>query len=181
MAHSVLGSSRTRTIPWRLLANVAVVLSVSCRPSGSFVRSSVAHDRNPNASAEDLSQTARSIEALGVSLLKTVDTRDRPHTITSPFGLAVVLSMVGAGARGNTAKDVENVLGGLPLQDERHHRAFNRWLQELSSAENASKGSDGSRVDLRAAQQILDANRTTLRAPVLGRAESALRYGGGAR
>lgn len=72
------------------------------------------------APAADVESVAQSHNAFGLKLLQAA--ADDDNLLLSPYSTAQVLSMVYAGARGETAEVMRSALG-IALPDDRHHAA----------------------------------------------------------
>jgi serine protease inhibitor len=121
------------------LVLVALVLS-ACSPSASPSPSpaadlALAKADVPRASADpaDAASGAAAINAFGLDLYRAI-AADNPNTVFSPASIALALGMARAGARGQTAAEMDAVLHDLGTDE---HAG---WLNALDQALAARSG-----------------------------------------
>ncbi|MBN1259274.1 MAG: serpin family protein, partial [Anaerolineae bacterium] len=85
--------------------------------------SNVPRDMSPDVSPEDLKALAEGNNAFALALFDALVT-DSENTFFSPYSISVALAMTYAGARGETAAQMADVLH-FTLPDARLHPAFN--------------------------------------------------------
>ncbi len=103
-----------------------------------LVQSSASRELNPSVTAADLSAAARANTDFGFALLARAATDER-NVVISPYSMTLGISMVAAGAKGNTLSGIFQALS-IPLPQERHQAALNQ-LDLLLKKKFAGTGS----------------------------------------
>jgi serpin B len=122
------------------LAGAALIGCDEGTPSdGVEVRSELARDLAPAATAEEVDAVVAGSREFGMDfyhrLAAAQETQAEPgNLVCSPYSLSIALAMTWAGARGDTEREIGEVMRYTLAQAEQH-RAFN-WLDlELESRE----------------------------------------------
>ncbi len=140
----------------RLAALLSLVLVTSaCSPAGSTGGDiALARADVPRASAApaDASAAGAAISAFGLDLYRAMAT-GQTNVVLSPTSIALALAMARAGARGQTAVEMDAVMHGLASDDNA------AWLNALDQALATRSGTfkDDSGADLPVALRIANA------------------------
>lgn len=100
-------------------------------PSGATVRSELARDLTPDVPAADLETLVDGNHALAVDLYQELDTDDS-NFLVSPLSIRMAFGLLQAGARGDTATEIAEVLH-YGLDGDALHAAFNSLDLTLAS------------------------------------------------
>lgn len=106
--------------------------------SYSLIQSQKERIKDPGTTVEELQQTVDSNSQFAFDLLRNLTIESEANRFFSPYSISVAFSMIYAGARTQTAKELSTVFHFSPDQD-RHHRAFNTIdseLKKLSTTNN---------------------------------------------
>jgi serpin B len=106
-----------------LLASVVLAACGSSAGTIDIARSSIARTAAP---AADAILAAEAVNAFGFDLLRRLGGHD--NTVISPASIAIALGMARAGAKGQTAAEMDAVLHGLAADDHP------TWLNALDAA-----------------------------------------------
>jgi len=166
----------------RIAALLSLVLTISaCAPAGSTGGDlALARADTPRSSAApaDAAAAGGAIGAFGLDLYRAV-AKGQTNVVLSPTSIALALAMARAGARGQTAAEMDRVMRGL-ASDE--HAG---WLNALDQALAARSGTfkDDSGQDLAVALRIVNAPFAQQGMPLEKAYLEALasRYGAGLR
>ena len=166
----------------RIAALLSLVLTISaCAPAGSTGGDlALARADTPRSSAApaDAAAAGGAIGAFGLDLYRAV-AKGQTNVVLSPTSIALALAMARAGARGQTAAEMDRVMRGL-ASDE--HAG---WLNALDQALATRSGTfkDDSGQDLAVALRIVNAPFAQQGMPLEKAYLEALasRYGAGLR
>jgi serine protease inhibitor len=166
----------------RIAALLVVVLAISaCAPAGSNGGDiALARADVPRASAAPASAAAAgtAISALGLDLYRAI-AKGQANVVLSPTSIALALAMARAGARGQTAAEMDAVMHGLASDDNA------AWLNALDQALATRSGTfkDQGGQDLAVALRIANAPFAQREMPLEKAYLEALasRYGAGLR
>lgn len=125
--------SRRRFLAGMSLAALSGILA-SCG-AGAETRSSKARQRSPQASPDDVRAFAAGHNTFGLALYQLL-CGNAGNLFFSPYSIAQAFTMVSAGARGNTAKQMAEVLHSA-FPQERLHPAANALDLALTSRRTA--------------------------------------------
>lgn len=146
-----------------LFASCVVVVSVACAgpvssvddpkniAASTQVRSIVA------APAGDLQKAVDGQTRLALNLYRELVKGHSDSVFLSPHSIGVALSMTSAGARGNTAKEFDTVLGST-LAGSAHHQAMNDLDAQLNARGANAKAADGKPFRLKSTNQLFAQN-----------------------
>ena len=142
---------------WISIAMVCVLLSLSaCAPSAPVQAQVVKSDKvrvaSPDASAESLAELATGNSAFAFDLYQAIRAREG-NLFYSPYSISLALAMTYAGARGETERQMADVLH-LTLAQARLHPAFNALDLALASRGQGAQGKDGKGFRLNIANSI---------------------------
>ena len=166
----------------RIAALLSLVLAISaCAPSGSTDGDvALARADVPRASAApaDAAAAGTAISAFGLDLYRAM-ANGQTNVVLSPTSIALALAMARAGARGQTATEMDAVMHGLASDDSA------AWLNALDQALATRSGTfkDDSGQDLAVALRIANAPFAQKDMPLEKAYLEALasRYGAGMR
>jgi serpin B len=163
------------------LLSLALVVS-ACAPAGSTGDDvSLARADVPRASTapEDATAAGTAIAALGLDLYRAIAADGESNVVLSPTSIALALAMARAGARGQTATEMDAVMRDLGAD------ANAAWLNALDAALATRSGTftDDSGQDLAVALRIANAPFAQAGMPIEQAYLEALasRYGAGLR
>jgi len=167
----------------KLAALLSLVLVVSaCAPAGSTGDDvALARADVPRASTapEDAAAAGTAIAALGLDLYRAIAAGGEANVVLSPTSIALALAMARAGARGQTAAEMDAVMRDLGAD------ANAAWLNALDAALAARSGTfkDDAGQDLAVALRIANAPFAQAEMPIEQAYLEALasRYGAGLR
>ncbi len=122
---------------------------------GKLITSSVPRDEDPEVSAEDQKTFAEGNTRFACKAYAWMKGQAEGNLFFSPHSISVALSMTYAGARGETASEMESALE-LGLGQEGTHEAFNYLDRELASRESyeLQEGEEGDPFRLRVANSL---------------------------
>ncbi len=133
--------SRSLALALSLPLTLAACGGNDASPPGQEVRSSKARDRAPQVSSEDRAALVAGGNHFAIRLHHELATQEG-NLIYSPLSISTALTMLYAGARGDTETQMATALG-YTLPQDRLHPAMN-WLDlELSSRADADPGDHG--------------------------------------
>jgi len=122
----------------RLIAGLlAMIVAAGCAagPTGdNGIELAAANVAHIVGTADDAASAGAAVNAFGLALYARVAAGSTGNIVISPASIALALSMARAGARGQTASEMDTVLRDLATDD---HAA---WLAGLDSALNARTG-----------------------------------------
>jgi len=127
--------SRIRTIAALLVALALVTAACGDGGASSTPGALVASDlerRSPDAPAGDVAELAAGNNAFAAAAYALLAAEEQGNLVYSPASIRLALAMAYAGARGQTAAEMAEVLG-FDLSDEALHAAFNALDQALAS------------------------------------------------
>jgi len=172
----------------RLVALLSLVLVASAcgpaaTPTGSVtptvgIELAVAHVPRVVGSAEDAASAGAAIDAFGLDLYRLIASPDG-NVVVSPASIAIAVAMARAGARGETAAQIDTVFRSLGSDD---HAA---WIAALDQALTSRSGTFKDALDnelevaLRIANAPFAQRDMTLEADFLG--ALGARFGAGLR
>jgi serpin B len=108
---------------------------------GTVLQSEKPREISPNVSTNDQTELSAGNAAFALDLYHVLD--EDGNLFYSPYSISLALAMTYAGARGETAAQMADVLH-YTLPSERLHPAFNALDQELNSRKEAGgEGADG--------------------------------------
>lgn len=111
-------------------------------PTLGIAKSALARDTDPEVSDADLATLASGNRAFSLELYRAVaSAAPGQNLLLSPMSVRVALAMTWAGARGQTAEEMQRALH-LDLPPARMHAAFNRLLLELDRRGGLVEGAD---------------------------------------
>jgi serpin B len=147
-----------RTLAHPLLAAAALVAcgdgattppDPTVPPDGvTIARSALARDTAPTVSDEDLATFRRDGAARTFDLYHAISADEPGNLAFSPHSIASALAMTWAGARGDTADELGNLLH-FTLPEATQHAAFNATDLALASRGEGASGKDGQPFRLR--------------------------------
>jgi serpin B len=154
---------------------VMMSTSMSCAGSGGTATAEEVRADVPRAQAgvDDAQRAARSVNWLGLDLLRSDLGQDKGNVAMSPWSIATALAMVRAGARGVTAAEMDRVLHLMDVPDV--HQAMNGLAQEMAGRNGRFPGDRA--VELNAANHVFAQRGLRFEAPFLN--ELARSYGAG--
>jgi serpin B len=114
---------------------------------GEFVSSDKARELSPDAPAEDLAALVTGNTEFGISLYWQA-VKPGENLLFSPFSISQGLTMVYAGARGQTEAEMAQTLH-FPLSQARLHPATNALNLKLDAQAEQSAGGEGTPTQLR--------------------------------
>jgi len=97
-----------------------------CNPAAGapVVRAEAPRNEAPSVSGDDVASVSQSVNALGLDLYRILATERGGNLFISPYSIMLALAMTYAGARGQTAQEMAEVLH-FSLPDEQLHPAMN--------------------------------------------------------
>jgi len=110
--------------------------------SAQVVRSSVARVTEPDVPPSDLQELVRGNSAFAFDLYRALREQESGNFFYSPFSISIALAMTWAGARGETEREMADVLH-FTLPQDRLHPAFNALDLELAQRGQGARGRDG--------------------------------------
>lgn len=117
------------------LAAVLVLAAAACGEGGTASGGLIASDlqrRDPSAPAADVAAVAAGNNAFATAAYTLLAAQEDGNLVYSPASIRLALAMTYAGAKGQTAAEMAEVLR-FDLQGEALHAAFNALDQELAS------------------------------------------------
>lgn len=139
---------RTRTVP-RAAMLLAILLTGGCGgsdgPTGTDVdqetyRSDLLRNLSPETSPEEMADLVGGNHAFAFDIYRAMKEGDE-NTLLSPFSMRIAFAMAYAGARGQTAEEISDVLH-YRLGQDRLHDAFNALDLELDRRNDPGAGED---------------------------------------
>jgi serpin B len=123
-------------------------------PDARLVRADLPRSAPPALTATEVAALLEGLNTFAVDLYQATAAERGQNLIYSPASIAQAFSMVYAGARGETAAQIAEVLRFLPQEDQ--HAAFNALAQRLErlGATNTSAAEEGDRFQLRSANAV---------------------------
>ena len=123
-----------------LLGLVAGCAHPSVSPASAEVaQSNLAREMNPDVPAQDLQELVQGNSAFAFDLYQALREQERGNFFYSPFSISIALAMTWAGARGETEREMAEVLH-FTLPQERVHPAFNALDLELARRGQSKEG-----------------------------------------
>ncbi len=163
------------------LLSLALVVT-ACAPAGSTggdIALARADVPRASTSPEDAAAAAAAISAFGLDLYRAIAAGGDANLVLSPSSIALALAMARAGARGQTAAEMDEVMRGLGSDENA------AWLNALDQALTSRSGTfkDDSGQDLTIALRIANAPFAQKDMPLEKAYLEALasRYGAGLR
>ena len=121
---------------------MALALVACSQPAlGDVLQSDKPHITSPNVSETDLSTLVDGNSAFAFDLYKALK-GTTGNIFYSPYSISAALAMTYAGARGDTEKQMADVLHFI-LSQNQLHPAFNKLAIELASRGQGANGKDG--------------------------------------
>ncbi|MFH1330724.1 MAG: serpin family protein [Actinomycetota bacterium] len=117
------------------VAALLALLAPACGDGGAVSGGLIASDlerRGPEAPAADVAAVAAGNNAFAVAAYAMLAAQEEGNLVYSPASIRLALAMTYAGAKGQTAAEMAEVLR-FDLQGEALHAAFNALDQELAS------------------------------------------------
>ena len=149
-AHRRLTAMRRARLPMVLLSAVTL-LTAACNGAGSV---GIAQAAEPRAAADpaNAALAGAAIDDFGFELLRAATTGD-DNAVLSPASIVLALAMARAGARGETAAEIDTVLRSVAADD---HAG---WLNALDAALTARSGTfrDSAGKDVQVTLRIANA------------------------
>jgi serpin B len=146
-------------------------------PADELVRVDVPR-ATPAADLPVLTSLVQGINALGFDLYRAEAAAGTDNLILSPYSISIAFSMVYAGARGDTERQMAQVLHFLP--QESHHPALNALQARIAAlAEDHPASAAGDPFQLSVANAVWSQRGLTLQHPFL--LVLAQHYGAGVR
>ena len=128
-----------------LIGLLLLSLAVGCvhpnRPI-QVVRADAARVTRPDVPAQDLADLVRGNNGFAVDLYRALREQESGNFFYSPFSISIALAMTWAGARGETEREMADVLH-FTLPQDRLHPAFNALDLELAQRGQGARGRDG--------------------------------------
>jgi len=128
-----------------LIGLLLLSLAVGCvhpnRPI-QVVRADAARVTRPDVPAQDLAELVRGNNGFAVDLYRALREQESGNFFYSPFSISIALAMTWAGARGETEREMADVLH-FALPQDRLHPAFNALDLELARRGQGARGNDG--------------------------------------
>ena len=128
-----------------LIGLLLLSLAVGCvRPNRHIqvVRADAARVTRPDVPAQELAELVRGNNGFAVDLYRALREQESGNFFYSPFSISIALAMTWAGARGETEREMADVLH-FPLPQDRLHPAFNALDLELAQRGQGARGRDG--------------------------------------
>jgi serpin B len=127
---------------WIHVLLVAVLLlpsvlgcTTSSPSAAPVVRAEVSREAAPAVADEDVDVVADGVNAFGLDLYRALAEEEGGNLFLSPYSIALALAMTYAGARGQTAQEMAEVLH-LTMPDARVHPAMNALDLALHAGED---------------------------------------------
>jgi serpin B len=114
---------------------------------GQYIKAAVKYDPLPGISDSTLDNLVEGNNDFAFDLYKQLISTEDGNLFYSPYSISLALAMTYAGANGQTAEQMEDVLNFL-LEDEELHSAFNKLAIELNSRNQTSEYSTGFKLNV---------------------------------
>jgi serpin B len=114
---------------------------------GQYLKAEVNYDSSPDVSDSTLQTLIEGNNEFAFDLYKQLISTEDGNLFYSPYSISLALAMTYAGANGQTAEQMEDVLNFL-LEDEELHAAFNKLTIELNSRNQTSQSSTGFKLNV---------------------------------
>jgi len=127
-----------------LVGLLLLSLAVGCvRPNRHIqvVRADAARVTRPDVPAQELAELVRGNNGFAVDLYRALREQESGNFFYSPFSISIALAMTWAGARGETEREMADVLH-FTLPQDRLHPAFNALDLELAQRGQGARGKD---------------------------------------
>jgi serpin B len=108
---------------------------------GQLLKSNLSHDLSPNVSQSDVAALVAGNSAFALDLYQALKTGEPGNFLYSPYCLSLALAMAYAGARGETEKQMADVLH-FTLGQAKTHQGFNYLGLELARRPKATAADD---------------------------------------
>jgi len=144
-------------IPWLNVLLICILLGLTACAPGKPAQAQIAQSdkprvQSPAVGASDLAELVAGNSAFAFALYQAI--RQEPGNLFySPYSISLALAMTYAGARGNTERQMADVLR-FTLPQERLHPAFNALDQALASRGAGAKSKDGKPFRLSVANSL---------------------------
>ncbi len=129
-----------------LIGLLLLSLAAGCiRPKGrhiQVVQADAARVTRPNVPAQDLAELVRGNTGFASDLYRALREQESGNFFYSPSSISIALAMTWAGARGETEREMADVLH-FTLPQDRLHPAFNALDLELARRGQGARGKDG--------------------------------------
>ena len=102
---------------------------------GSVVSADTPREAAPAVTDTEVASVANGVNGFGLDLYRALAAEQDDNLFLSPYSIALALTMTYAGARGQTAEEMADVLG-LMLPDDRLHPAMNALDLALHAGED---------------------------------------------
>ena len=129
----------------RLSIIIVVLYMVGCTAqptAGPPPKSDKERINSPSVDTADLARLVEGNDAFALDLYRTLAEQEKGNLFYSPFSISLALAMCYAGARGETAQQMAEVLH-FALAQDRLHPAFNQLDLELANRGEGAQGKDG--------------------------------------
>ncbi len=131
---------------------IAIVLTLSACTGGKVMKSSLERDLSPDISESSLEQLVAGNNTFAFDLYHAMLEGDA-NQVYSPYSISLAFAMTYAGARGDTASQMADVLG-YTLSDNDLHSAFNQLDLDLAARPDQVDVSDDERFELSIANAL---------------------------
>lgn len=144
-------------VQWLNVLLIVVLLGLTaCAPSRPAQAQVVLSDKprvqSPSVASSDLAELVAGNSAFAFDLYQAIR-REPGNLFYSPYSISIALAMTYAGARGDTERQMADVLH-FTLPQSRLHAAFNALDQALASRGEGAKGKDKQPFRLRVANSL---------------------------
>ncbi|WP_156673260.1 serpin family protein [Mycobacterium sp. E3251] len=133
----------------------------------SVTHSNLPYDNTPDVAPAQEQSFVNATNGFGLDLFRRMSAASEKNLVFSPLSLSVALSMVYAGAAGDTAAEMKAALRD-PFGNDTYHRAMNQLLRELRSRNRTAISADDPRsIELAMVDGVWLQRGMSVRAPFL--------------